>query len=291
MRLSTVHFAVCTFVSLVTAVLPAKAEGIGPFKDDLFSYGKILDSADNGDFRVIDYDKMRDIHQRDQEPELRVRGKYVSLGVKKMQVNETIDLGGRTLDVGRAGNAAGAAFTVIFVHGRGGDRRLGMNDYKFGGNFNRVKNLVVANGGVYYAPTIRSFDDAGVADIAGLIAYSQQHSPGRPVVLTCASMGSFICWGIARDAKAVAALQGMVIMGGPTDANYSSSLAFKAKLPIYFSHGSFDEVYPYQGQVDFYRSLKDKGYPARFVLFNTGSHGTPIRMTDWREVLNWIGVR
>jgi len=24
------------------------------------------------------------------------------------------------------------------------------------------------------------------------------------------------------------------------------------------------------------------------VLFQTGGHGTPVRMTDWRETLNWI---
>ena len=30
------------------------------------------------------------------------------------------------------------------------------------------------------------------------------------------------------------------------------------------------------------------GYPARFVRFETGTHGTPIRMTDWRETLNWM---
>jgi hypothetical protein len=23
-------------------------------------------------------------------------------------------------------------------------------------------------------------------------------------------------------------------------------------------------------------------------LFETGSHGTPVRMTDWRDALNWI---
>ncbi|WP_307233320.1 alpha/beta hydrolase [Pararhizobium capsulatum] len=290
MRLSTVHFVVCAFVSLLAAAWPVCAQDIGPFKDDLFSYGKVLDSADNGDFRVIDYDKPRDIWKRDLEPEHRVRRAYVSLGVRKMQANETLDVGGRPLDIGRVGNPDGAAFSVIFVHGRGGDRRLGMNDYNFGGNFNRLKNLAVENGGVYYAPTIRSFDRAGVADISGLIAYAQQHSPGRPIVLACASMGSFICWGITREVAAVSALKGMVIMGGPSDGTFPASAAYKAKLPIYFTHGTLDIVYPYQGQIDFYRSLKDKGYPTRFVLFNTGSHGTPVRMTDWRDVLNWIGV-
>ena len=34
--------------------------------------------------------------------------------------------------------------------------------------------------------------------------------------------------------------------------------------------------------------LTEFGYPARFVRFETGTHGTPIRMTDWRETLNWM---
>ena len=29
-------------------------------------------------------------------------------------------------------------------------------------------------------------------------------------------------------------------------------------------------------------------YPARFVRFETGTHGTPIRMIDWRDTLNWM---
>ena len=45
-----------------------------------------------------------------------------------------------------------------------------MNDYTFGGNFNRLKNLAVANGGTYYVPSVRSFDEKGVADVAALIA-------------------------------------------------------------------------------------------------------------------------
>ena len=33
---------------------------------------------------------------------------------------------------------------------------------------------------------------------------------------------------------------------------------------------------------------RDANYPVKFALFNTGSHGTPIRMTDWQLVLNWM---
>ena len=293
MHLSTTHLIFrAVFACVVTAALalPAQAAPLKPYKDELFSYGTVLETGDDGDYRVVDYDKMRDLHARDLEPERRVRRAYVSLGVKSEQANETLDLASRPLDVTRVGTPSGAAFTVIFIHGRGGDRRLGANDWSFGGNFNRLKNLAVENGGVYYAPSIRSFDDAGVADIAGLIAYAQQQSPGKPVVLACASMGSFICWGITRNPQAVAALKGMMIMGGPTDPAFNKSAAYKKKLPVFFSHGSDDNVYAAADQIAFYRSLKKASYPSRFLLFQTGSHGTPLRKTDWRDALNWIGV-
>lgn len=46
-----------------------------------------------------------------------------------------------------AGKRDGASFIVIYLHGRGGNRLQGMNDFTFGGNFNRVKNLAVLNDG------------------------------------------------------------------------------------------------------------------------------------------------
>ena len=45
--------------------------------------------------------------------------------------------------------------------------------------------------------------------------------------------------------------------------------------------------------VAFYRKLREArpGYPARFLLFDTGKHGSPIRMIDWRDTLNWIASK
>ncbi|WOS64121.1 alpha/beta hydrolase [Sinorhizobium fredii] len=289
--MSTIVFSVRLLVAAVfvsSVATSAAAKPLQPYKDALFGYPAILREDDGGDFRVVDYQELRDINGRDQIPERRVKRAYVSLGVKSSQVNETLDLGGRSLDVTRVGPDRGAAFTVIFIHGRGGDRRLGANDFSFGGNFNRLKNLAVGNGGTYYAPSVRSFDAAGVADIAALIRFAAEQSDGRPVVLSCASMGSFICWGISRDQKATAALSGMMVMGGVADPAFEESAAYKARLPMLFSHGSNDSVYPAEAQLALYRSLKNKDYPIRFVLFETGSHGTPVRMTDWRDVLNWI---
>ncbi|AUX76082.1 MULTISPECIES: alpha/beta hydrolase [Sinorhizobium] len=289
--MSTIVFSVrCLIAALLlsSVVLAAEAKPLQPYKDALFGYPGILREEDGGDFRVIDYQEIRDINGRDQIPERRVKRAYLSLGVKSSQANETLDLDSRSLDVTRVGGNRGAAFTVIFIHGRGGDRRLGANDFSFGGNFNRLKNLAVNNGGTYYAPSVRSFDAAGVADIAALIHFAAERSGNRPVVLACASMGSFICWGISRDQQATAVLSGMMVMGGVADPAFQESAAYKARLPMFFSHGSNDSVYAAEAQVALYRSLKSKDYPARFVLFETGSHGTPVRMTDWRDALNWI---
>lgn len=291
MQMSTAHFrkgAVLVGLSLLFAGGTARAEAIQPYKDALFSGQTVLERRDGGNFEVIDYQELRDINGRDQIPERRVKSKYVDLGVRRQQVNETLRLPSGNLEVARVGQADGAAFTVIFIHGRGGDRRLGINDFSFGGNFNRLKNLAVSNGGVYYAPSVTSFDVAGVTAISGLIAHAAARSPGRPVMLACASMGSFICWGAARDAGTVANLAGLAILGGATDPAFVGSAAHKAKLPVFFTHGSRDSVYASADQVALYDRLHKAGYPTRFTLYETGSHGTPVRMSDWRTILNWL---
>ncbi|KIP98971.1 phospholipase [Agrobacterium tumefaciens] len=290
--MSTAIFTFCTLICLSVAIVPASAQTSGgplkPFKDDLFSAQTVLSTGDGGASQVIDYQEMRDINGRDETPERRVKRQYVDLAPKKFQTLETISVEGRALDVGRVGPASGQAFTVIFIHGRGGDRRLGMNDYSFGGNFNRLKNLAIANGGTYYAPSARSFDQNGVDDMAALIADAKAKSGGRPVILACASMGSFLCYGISRDAQAVANLKGMAILGGAVDPDFPKSAFSKAKKPVWFTHGSADTVYSAEQQAAMFRTLLKAGQPVRFTLYQTGTHGTPVRMTDWRAVLNFL---
>ncbi|MCM2292217.1 alpha/beta hydrolase [Allorhizobium sp. BGMRC 0089] len=289
MKMSTVHFSlrgVLTAFSLFA--WPVSAANLLPFKDALFSSQTVLESHDGGDFQIIDYSIKRDLKQRDLVPELRVRKEYTDLDVRRYQKDEVLDLNGTPLAVTRTGPADGAAFTVIFIHGRGGDRHLGSSDIRFGGNFNRLKNLILRNGGVYYTPTVQSFDQKGADVIAALIHQSSLRSKGRPVVIACASMGSTICWGIARNKAAVHALSGMAILGGSTDPGYAKSAAYKSKLRLWFTHGSQDQVYRDSNQIRFYEHLHKSGYPARFTLFLTGSHGTPVRMSDWKAMLNWL---
>ncbi len=102
-------------------------------------------------------------------------------------------------------------------------------------------------------------------------------------------MGSFICWAITRDPESVKRLSGMVIIGGATDPEFLKSPFYKPRscrsgLPMAATIRSIAAA----NQQAFFEKLFKSGYPARFTLFATGSHGTPVRMTDWRKVLNWI---
>ena len=62
-----------------------RAAASRPFKDDLFAYPATLSSDDDGAYRVVDYREQRDIDERDEVPERRVKRAYVSLGVRGVQ--------------------------------------------------------------------------------------------------------------------------------------------------------------------------------------------------------------
>jgi dipeptidyl aminopeptidase/acylaminoacyl peptidase len=86
-------------------------------------------------------------------------------------------------------------------------------------------------------------------------------------------------------------LKSMVIMGGAVDPEFAKSAFIKAKKPVFFTHGSRDKTYLARDQEAMFRVLHKSGIATRFVLYETGSHGTPIRMSDWREILNFSLVQ
>ena len=272
------------------AVAPAAAQQLAPFKDALFAYPGILESRDGGAYRVVDYDEMRDINGRDEIPERRAQGKYVSLGVRKVQQDLMLDTGGSKITHVAVGKREGARIITLYLHGQGGSRKQGVDDFTFGGNFNRIKNLMADNGGLYLSPDFSDFGDGGAAEVSALIEHYAERSPGAPVFVACGSMGGGLCWKLATDKTASKRISGLLLLGSHWDETFLTSPAFKRRVPVFFGQGSRDKVFPAEKQEAFYRSIlaKAKHYPARFVRFETGSHGTPIRMTDWRETLNWM---
>ena len=272
------------------ALASAAAEGLAPFKDQLFAYPKTLRESDGGAYRVVDYQEMRDINGRDEIPERRVRAEYVSLGVRRQQSDRILDTGAGKVPHIAVGTDKGARFITVYVHGQGGNRKQGVNDFTFGGNFNRIKNLMADNGGLYLSVDFADFGPAGNAQVAAVIAHYAAASPRAPVFVACGSMGGAHCWMLAERDDMVARLGGLMLLGSHWNDAFLKSPAFKAKVPVFFGQGSRDPVFPVEKQEAFFRSIlkRDPRYPAMFVRFESGSHGTPIRMSDWRETINWM---
>lgn len=271
----------------------AAALEIAPYKERLFKYRKPIEIQDNGDFQRLPYDPKRDINKRDEMPVRKVHGKYVSSKPTRKQIDTSITHEGRTVTHFAVGALQGnASMTVIFLHGRDGSRHLGFSDEKFGGNFNRVKNLMFRNGGIYISSDFTDFEDEGRKDITALVSYYRARTNGK-VVIACGSMGSFLCWRLAKDKQASAMIDAYVIMGGFPDPSYLANGKVnvpKGNPPIYFAHGSIDSVYKWTDTHRYYKALRAKapGYPVKMALFDGGKHGTPVRMIDWRVALNWI---
>ena len=279
------RFLLAACASLAATVAVA-AEPLKSHKDDLFAYPGLLESRDDGAYRVVDYREMRDINGRDEVPERRAQAKYVSLGVRRQQQDLSLDGIGHVA----VGRTEGARFITVYLHGQGGSRKQGVDDFTFGGNFNRIKNLMADNGGLYLSPDFPDFGEAGAAAVAQLINYYTRKSPQAPVFIACGSAGGALCHRLANDRETVGRLGGLLLLGSLWDDGYVRSVAFKAKVPLFIGQGSRDTVFAVERMEAFYRSIRMAApdYPVSFVRFESGTHGTPIRMTDWRETLNWM---
>ncbi len=284
------RFAVVFAVTLCWAP-SAFALSLGQYKDDLFAYPATLSQADGGAFRTVDYNELRDINQRDEIPERRVKGQYVTLAVRSAQKDLVAATAAGPVRHVAVGATSGATAITLYIHGQGGSRRQGVDDFTFGGNFNRIKMLMWKGGGLYLTPDFSEFGPKGVKEVAALIDYYSARSPGAPVFVACGSMGGAICWGLAQDAAVAPKLSGLLLLGSFPSNEFAASLAAKRKAPLFLGQGSKDKVFAVETVEALYKNLSAAKYPVRMVRFETGTHGTPIRMIDWRETLNWMLAR
>ncbi|PBC09045.1 alpha/beta hydrolase [Mesorhizobium sp. WSM3859] len=285
-------FALLVATGLTVQAAHSQTLSLKPFKDDLFAYPAALSTGDNGAYTVLDYHEMRDINQRDEVPEKRVRAQYTDPGVRKVQQDLMLKTDAGDIRHVAVGRTEGASIIVLYLHGQGGSRKQGVDDFTFGGNFNRIKNLMAANNGLYLSPDFPDFGDKGAAQVAALIDHYAQTSPGAKIFVACGSMGGMICWKLAARNDTGRRINGLLLLGSLWDESFFSSPAFRRHVPVFFGQGSHDVVFPVEKQEAFFRSVIAKSkaypYPTRFVRFETGTHGTPIRMVDWRGTLNWM---
>ncbi|MEC9344213.1 MAG: alpha/beta hydrolase [Pseudomonadota bacterium] len=276
---------------------PGPQDGLlAPFKETAFRYRTPLEYSDGGRFLHVPYDELVDINKRDEIPVRKVRSWYVRRLPRDAETEGAYEVGGRKhlyRAVGRL--SGGSKMTVIYIHGRGGNRDWGFDNERFGGNFNRLKNLLLNAGGAYVSPDFTDFESEGLADVKALIARFDRVTDG-PLVVACGSLGNSHCWNLMQDANTASRLGGVIVLAGFPDDRFFASPAAQSSsrhVPLVISHGSWDPDYDYKPQLAFFRKLRKRlpAYPVRFVLFETGKHGAPVRMIDWRDTLNWIAAQ
>ncbi len=317
-RVGLVAVMAALFSPLMSMTASAGSVVLAPFKDELYQnrpYDGVLRRCDaplnartlklpamNGRHIVYAFDEQTDVNGRDVPGpggkwQNVAKEKYITRlsdgDQRKFDLKVDTPSGARVLQNNEVGNPNGAKFAVIFIHGAAGiyaNRDLGTQDESFSGNFNRLKNLVVQNGGVYYTPSISDFAVKGPQDVTGLIQHIGRVAPGAPIVLSCASSGGAVCAGVANSQDAAKLLSGIIVMGASWGMGFIGSPAHKARVPVVFSQGTCDRGNPYDRLFGVFHEVlkRDDTYPTRFQGFADGVHGTPIRMMDWRNTLNWI---
>ncbi len=293
--------AIAALGTALFGATPAWADlRIAPYKDELFAYPKVVGTLHGGDFIVVDFDQDRDVHGRDEEPLRKAFDKFVDLGVNDYKKDLLIRRDGEVVQFLAVGKADGdARLAVIYLHGLHGDRTLAMEDLRFGGNFNRVKNLMARNGGVFVSPDFSSFGAKGAREIKAVMSHYAENSEGAPIFLACASTGCRLVYRLLADPAAVAMLGGVILHGAlPAGSSEETLIELdifqkpEKAVPIYIGHASSDATVPWVSKELLFRKIKEANpnYPIRFELFKgpDAVHGTPIRMMDWRAVLNWM---
>ncbi len=273
---------------------PPEPYQLAPWKDDLFQYPRILDTQFDGDYLEVEYSRPRDLYARDVERGAKVDPKYVSLDTQAVEGTFTLDTdAGPVKYIGVGATAGGAKAIVIFVHGFGAGMAAGANDWIHGGNFNRLKNLMMRNGGVYLSAGFSDFKAAGTAEIKALVLDQRKRSPDAPVFLLCGSAGGGICWRLIYDHDINPLLGGVAFLDADMVEGYVKAAAVMPqaeRVPIHISSSREDTVLGWRSQLKFFKKMKAvvPDYPIRYVLFSAGTHGLSLRMTDWRVTLNWM---
>ncbi len=277
--------------TMTAANVSAQSLELPAYKDELFNYSATLETRDGGAFELKDFEEMRDVNGRDEIPVKKAQAKYVDESIIGSERAETLKAGPVKVDYLAAGATSDAAFAVIFAHGSNGTKDLGMQDWTFGGNFNRLKHFAINNNGTYYSPSFLDFGKVGAAQIKLLVQKVRAVSPKAKIVLACASSGGSICESAFFQPENLANVSGFVLMATGVGPKMLASAEIKSYGgAIFLLHGTNDKLVRYERHYEAFSRFKSArtDFAIRFQLFQTGGHGTPIRMIDWRDTLNWI---
>lgn len=268
-----------------------------PYKDELFT-PELLARGNNCNVSLFDYNEIDHVNGQDCAKE---NGMHKSVAqpdrigdvssVRRERIKEIPGLE-KTWEIGpKPGGVDGPKCAVIWCHGAvesDNPHHLGARDSNFGANNNRLMNLANQQGCTYYSPSFRGRH--GYYAIQYLIDYLKENGVDE-IFISASSAGASALNVASNNPANTDVLAGLFYTGTYSNPQYvERSAAFKAGVPIVFSQGANDE---YATARDGFFDVLDRNPNANMWLqiFEDGAHGTPIRMIDWRQTLNWARVQ
>ena len=175
----------------------------------------------------------------------------------------------------------GATMIVAYLHGKGGDRKQGQNDSRFGGNFNRIRNLMLLTAA---SMSRRTFPILAIRARSRSRPFWRRRSRRRQrpkCSSPAAQWAASSVTGLRRMPNLRRNCQGCCCSDRFQTLISRNRPSSKAKLPLFIGHGGGDKTSPIDGMEAFYASIRkaSPGYPVWLHRFETGSHGTPVRMS------------
>jgi len=262
------------------------------FKDDLFRFKwGIIKSTYNWDVDYIDFSIKRDVEDRDEIDVKKVYDKYI----EKIDKNNRQDLSFRTpfwkqnyweVKDNNLKNTD-AKIVLFYFHGMWGNRHQWINDYSFWWNFNRIQNLMIKNKWVYISTDFKDFTNIGPQEMFLLIKKKMLEYPNAQIYLSSASSWWTLLWRLMNNNEMKQKIDGIILLGSVTNL---FNTIYDKNIPIYIGHWTRDPNINYLNKIKFYLRMKNKNpqYPIKVELFQWWVHWTPIRMVNWKSIINWI---
>lgn len=258
------------------------------FKDELYSYRKILQSSHNGTYRVIDYSEKIDIEDRDEIDVDKVYDKYIDYSVDKYKQLITNWVINYYQVTDPQVSKSEKQYVLLYFHWAWWNKWQWVNNITFWGNFNRVQNLSVLNKWVYITIDV-DWSKQWVNNVWLLLQQLHTTYPNAKIILSAGSKWWEMIWSLLSSSYNVL-INGVIFIGSVLDSSnssYTSKFLINNHIPIYIWHWSKDFI-PYKEKLVFLEDIEQQWGIIQVDIFNWWVHWTPIRMINWRDVLEWI---
>lgn len=262
------------------------------FKDDLFSYKWVLEEKLDWNWRLIQFSMKEDVEDRDEIDVDKVFEHYIDrkteeyreikwlYWVEWFSYYEVTDRNQKDED---------KKLVVLYFHWKWWNKTWWINDETFWWNFNRIQNLMIENSWVYITTDTELWVKSE-NNHWKLLKHLKTKYKNAKIILIWWSNWWIMLWKLLNNKEYNKFIDWIILSWTILDENkswYSTDFLIKNRIPVYIAHWNKDHIQFWEKEI-FLKSFLSQWWLWKVVIFNWWIHGTPIRMIDYKEAINWM---